>query len=241
MANPTKVCGVVRSIQGHGGGVYAVDFEIPQRASRYLPGQFLHLTLEEFDPTSGYWPESRVFSIASEPGQDVVTVVYSVKGSYTKRMEAELHVGRSVWLKLPFGAFIISDHARVDGPVVLVAGGTGVSPYWPFLKRVQGGGHQVHLFYGVREPGHVLFRDDLVRLVANPWIKVHLFVESGAEEQLRYHSGRLSVDAITETLGKDATGASYYLSGPPGMIRAFRSELMAKETPETRIHIDEWE
>ena len=32
----------------------------------FKPGQFLHLALDAFEP-GGFWPESRVFSIASAP------------------------------------------------------------------------------------------------------------------------------------------------------------------------------
>ena len=33
---------------------------------RFTPGQFLHLALDPYD-ADGFWPDSRVFSIASSP------------------------------------------------------------------------------------------------------------------------------------------------------------------------------
>lgn len=241
MANPSRVCAAVRSIKPYGNGVYAVEFDVPSRFTRFTPGQFLHLTLDEFDPTVGYWPESRVFSIASEPRRDSVTIVYSVKGSYTRRMESELAPGRSVWLKLPYGEFVITEALVAQGPVVLVAGGTGVSPYWPFLKTLRAAEHAVHLFYGVREPQHILFRDDLVGLLQQPWFRLHLHVEAGSVAGLNVSPGRLTVEGILGALGDEGQRANFFLSGPPSMIQAFRADLAERGFSVERIHKDEWE
>ena len=237
MANVTKVKAKVQKIKAYGSGVYEVEFSVPSRASRFLPGQFLHLTLDEYDPTTGWWPESRVFSIASEPKQDYVTVVYSVKGSYTKRMEKELYIDKTVWLKLPYGDFFIQE---ATGPIALIAGGTGVSPYWPYLLNGQHTG-EVHLFYGVREPSHILFKNKLKWLVDQEWFKLHLMVEDGSVEDLPSSKGRLSTSLFQMTLNSQFTKANYYLSGPPSMIKLFQKELLEKGIDPHKIHIDEWE
>ena len=242
MANPSKVLGRVSSVDSFGEGVYQVTFSVPTRYTRYLPGQFLHLTLEDFDPSSGFWPESRVFSIASEPKLDHVTIVYSVKGAYTKRMEAELVVGREVWLKFPYGDFIVDPGSVDNGPVVLIAGGTGISPYLPFLKLNAENRSTVHLFYGVRKPEYLLFVDALSSLVTEPWFHLHLRIEQGAGDgSLPYKTGRLSIDGVFEDLEEKAPVAQYYLSGPPTMIKAFRQELLSRNVGTVQIHVDEWE
>lgn len=241
MANPSKVLGTVSHLQCFGAGVYQVTFAVPPRFTKYLPGQFLHLTLEEFDPTTGYWPESRVFSIASEPRQDHVTVVYSVKGAYTQRMERELAVGRPVWLKFPYGDFVIGEDLLTEGPLALIGGGTGVSPYWPFLKGQRERGGEVHLFYGVRKAEHLLFRDDLVELQVQPWFHLHLMVEEGLTPDFAAQPGRLSIAQVKADLGEGFRSAHFFLSGPPGMIRKFKEDLTALGVENNRIHIDEWE
>jgi NAD(P)H-flavin reductase len=241
MANPSKVLATVSAIRAFGEGVYELNFAVPSRYTRYLPGQFLHLTLDEFDPTTGYWPESRVFSIASEPRQDHVTVVYSVKGEYTKRMERELAVGREVWLKFPYGDFIIGeDHLR-QGPLALIAGGTGVSPYWPFLKAHAEREGEVHLFYGVRKAEHLLFRQDLETALTRPWFRLHLMVEDGSVDGLPAERGRLSIGKVAADLGVGFAAANFYLSGPPAMIRTFKEDLGTRGVTPDHIHIDEWE
>jgi len=230
MANPIKVLSTVRSIEDRGEGVYLVTFGLPARATKFHPGQFLHLTLDPFDPTTGFWPQSRVFSIASEPRLDHVTVVYSVKGTYTRRMEAELKVGKEVWLKLPYGDFVIDEGLLKVGPVVLVAGGTGVSPYIPFLLQPRSHSGTVHLYYGVRREEHLLFSHELEKLTREPWFQRHLVVG-----QL------LSIDSMKADLGAQFGHANFFLSGPPIMITSFKAELLARAISAQQIHIDEWE
>jgi NAD(P)H-flavin reductase len=170
-----------------------------------------------------------------------VTIVYSVKGEYTKRMERELAVGKEVWLKLPYGDFIIGDDLLNQGPLALIAGGTGVSPYWPFLKSQSERQGSVHLFYGVRKPEHLLFRADLETAIGKSWFHLHLSVEEGASEGLPFEPGRLSIDKVVRDLGAGFATANFFLSGPPGMIRKFKEDLVALGVESPRIHIDEWE
>ena len=86
MSTPRKISCSVTDILVHGDDVYTVQL-LPERAvPAFSPGQFLHLALDEYDP-SGFWPESRVFSIASSPrDRERVSLCYSVKGAYTARM-----------------------------------------------------------------------------------------------------------------------------------------------------------
>ncbi len=65
MANPVKLKAVVTKVQSYGDGVYELTLTPAGTVPRYKPGQFLHLTVDEYDPAGGFWPESRVFSIAS--------------------------------------------------------------------------------------------------------------------------------------------------------------------------------
>lgn len=89
-------CEVQRLVH-HGDHVYTIDLASHKLFPLFEPGQFLHLALDDYDP-SGYWPESRVFSIASPTDQrERLSLTYSVRGRFTARMENELRGGS------PFG------------------------------------------------------------------------------------------------------------------------------------------
>ena len=65
MATPIKINCKVFSIDAHSDSVFTIKLKPSRRLPHFKPGQFLHLALDSYDPTGGYWPESRVFSIAS--------------------------------------------------------------------------------------------------------------------------------------------------------------------------------
>src|SRR3954451_21559102 len=106
MAVAQKLGCVIEGIVDHGAHVYTLALRPERPAPRFRPGQFLHLALDPYDPT-GFWPESRVFSIASAPHErDRLRITYAVHGRFTGRMESEAIEGRRVWVKLPYGDFV---------------------------------------------------------------------------------------------------------------------------------------
>ncbi|MCU0609758.1 MAG: FAD-dependent oxidoreductase [Chitinispirillaceae bacterium] len=248
MANPVKIPGTVASIQAHDQGVYTLVIAPEKRVPRFRAGQFLHLTIDDFDPQGGFWPESRVFSIASAPTNGNVEIVYSVKGRYTSRMSAELAPGKRVWIKLPYGDFSIETAAPEGRPLLLVAGGTGVSPYMSYLQSALSGGvvdgRQIHLVYGIRKPEHVLYPEVLSACCLSfAGFGMDLFIENGTCDALAgipQKNGMITLDHILMR-GKAMGDPVYFLSGPPVMIKTFKVGLLAAGIGETNIKIDEWE
>ena len=148
---------------------------------RWKPGQFLHLALEAYDP-SGHWPESRCFTMASGSlEKEFVRLTIAAKGTFTRRILAELHPGRKVWMKAPYGDFIVRTSREHD--VVLIAGGTGITPFVAFMEDslVKGLEGNVWLHYGARSQDLLVFRDFAERCARQfPSFRVDCYAESGA-------------------------------------------------------------
>ena len=247
MSMPRKLRCAVESIVDHGDRVYTVELKPERPAPTFLPGQFLHLTVDDFDP-AGFWPESRVFSIANSPGRDRVRICYSVKGRYTQKMERTLAVGREVWIKLPYGEFVI----KPDREVVLFAGGTGISAFAAFVERLTPELEQrVTLVYGARSPGLLLFSDMIwtqFRRIAA--LQVIVFVETGMSDLVsrvermarvpQCHSGRISLPKVWPMLS-DPAQSVFYLAGPPVMISALSAGLRLGGSAPEKIRVDAWE
>lgn len=248
MANPKKILAFVKAITKHGEGVYEVQFRTEGQVPHYKAGQFLHLTVDEYDPTGGFWPESRVFSIASRSGDELVTIVYSVKGLYTRHIEERLAVGQEVWIKLPYGDFIIESRVKDGSDVILVAGGTGISPFVPYLEGLtesSGAERCVRLYYGLKSSDQFLFGDMLDRCWKDKSFDLQIWLESESRElkgfpDIETKHGRLDADRILEE-SKDLLTPDFFLSGPPTMIISFKASLLAKGLNAEKIHIDEWE
>lgn len=247
-----KLSCVVERVVDHGERVYTVALRPERPVPRFRAGQFLHLALDPYDPT-GFWPESRVFSIASPPAErDLVRITYAVHGQFTARMESGVVEGKEVWIKMPYGDFIIE-----RGPeVVLFAGGTGVTAFTAFLEDLSPGGAQpVTLAYGARTSELLIYRDIVERCVARvPSLQVAYFVEQpafaeatadksagrDASKMAAWNPGRVSVDAVWPRLHRPLD-ASYYISGPPPMLRGIGADLRARHIAPEAIHIDAWE
>jgi ferredoxin-NADP reductase len=248
MSMPRKIRCTVESIADHGGRVYTVDLAPATSVPPFRPGQFLHLTVDDYDP-AGFWPESRVFSIASSPrDRKRIRICYSVKARYTTRMEQTLRTGGEVWVKMPYGDFVIDP----GSDVVLLAGGTGISAFTAFIEGLEPGHpSQVSLVYGAREPGLLLFREMLLEQSRRvPNLRLLFFTESTNEEFTRSMAavhrapecleGRIALDQVWSRVKQPASGV-FYLSGPPIMLSTLSQQLRTRGVPADSVRTDAWE
>jgi ferredoxin-NADP reductase len=232
---PVKLRSIVTEVVDHGERVYSVVLKPASPAPRFLPGQFLHLALDEYIP-GDFWPESRVFSIASAPAErQLLRLTYAVKGQFTSRMEAELAPGREVWLKLPYGEFTI----QPGTDACLLAGGTGITAFTAFLTGLPVDyPHTVHLFYGARRPDLLIYRP-LIETAAQRCPKLFpVFISEQPGDDCQ--TGRIDPTAIWDTL-PDPRAVTYYLAGPPAMLRVLTDGLTQRGVDANRLLTDAWE
>jgi ferredoxin-NADP reductase len=172
-----------------------------------------------------------VFSIASSPREtDRLAITYAVKGPFTTRMERELTPGAEVWVKLPYGEFVV-DPAH---DAVLFAGGTGVTAFTAFLQAlVAGQAPRVLLFYGARTQDLFVY-GSLAEACARdvPSLTCRLVCEET--------DGRLRVEAAWPAI-QECPDPVFYLSGPPQMLAALTAQLLEHGVLDTAIRTDAWE
>ncbi len=243
MSNPVRIQCEVASVIHHDYKVSTVTLKPMRCLPNFKPGQFLHLALDPYDPTIGFWPESRVFSIASTPFDPEITISYVVKGAFTKRMREELIVGKEVWVRLPYGHFNVAASPNED--IILVAGGTGITPFISFISNEihSPSGLFLKLVYGVRRPEVFLFNDILVKAMSNlNRFKLFAFCENDCYKNMQFTAseGSLSLDKIW-LVADDPKKATFFLSGPIAMINSFKTGLLDKGVESEKIRIDEWE
>ena len=225
-----KIPCVVRAVTDHGERVYTVELQPSAALPTFKPGQFLHLALDAYEP-GGFWPESRVFSIASSPRErDRLAITYAVKGAFTTRMERELAPGGSVWIKLPYGEFVVDPASDA----VLFAGGTGITAFTAFLQSLTPErAPRVLLFYGARKPNLFVY-GPLAETCARdvPSLTCSLVCEET--------DGRLQVDDAWPAIAA-LHDPLFYLSGPPPMLSALTAQLRGRGVSTEVIRTDAWE
>jgi predicted ferric reductase len=229
MAIVKKYASNVISIQNSIEGVYTLEFESLGKSFKYDAGQFLHLAIDEYDP-SMQWPDSRCFSMQSAPVEEHIRITYAAKGQFTKRMQQELKVGSEVTLKLPYGDLFSQEHNKTN--TIFIAGGTGITPYLSLFTDSS----FIHYSKPVLYAG---FRTKEMNLYAAE-LKKAKSINSGLDIHLVYQDkdGILDIEKI---LNENTYNSSFFISGPPVMIKNFKQALISKGIPGNQVLTDDWE
>ncbi len=246
MAQPVHFKIVVEQNERHDVNVVSYRLKADRRLPRFLPGQFIHLAIDPYDPSS-FWPESRVFSVANAvTDRRTLCLTIARQGAYTNRILDEIKVGSVLWGKGPYGEF------RIDGShgfqrAVLIAGGTGITPFCAFMDAALAQGalpvEEAVLHYGARTPELLIYRSLVDRCAAQvPAFKARFYAEQmrpGQDSDI--HPGSLDVARIVADTVK-FHDAAFYLSGPKLMIDAFQTQLIGSHgVAKEQVFIDAWE
>jgi ferredoxin-NADP reductase len=245
MAQPIRFQAVVENVTRHTQDVVTYRLRSEKRLPGFVPGQFVHLTVDHYDPAA-FWPESRVFSVANAvTDRRTVELTISRQGAYTNRILDVLGPGAKVWAKGPYGEFTIG---AIEGVrrAVLIAGGTGVTPFCAFMDAVLIDGEmpleEVILHYGARSPDLLIYRSLADACAARfEGFHVHFRAEAGSSDDATIRCGRLDPRAIVAEHG-DSRETAYFLSGPKIMIDAFRASLIEDcGVAPKNVLVDAWE
>jgi len=130
----------------------------------HRPGQHVDVRLTAED---GYQAE-RSYSIASPPEEDrrvTLTVERLDDGEVSPYLTGELRVGDKVELRGPIGGYFVWE-AHMGGPLLLVAGGSGIVPLVAMLRYRAAVGSTIatRLLSSSRSYEDVIYCDELDRL-----------------------------------------------------------------------------
>ncbi len=209
-------------------GIYTLEFRTLGSKYKFLPGQFLHLALDEDYDGIGQWPHSRCFSMQSNPTDETIKITYAIKGEFTKQMEETLKVGSEVWLKLPYGDLFQQTHNKEN--TVFIAGGTGITPFLSLFTHESFDEYiNPKIYLGFRSKEYNIYNDELSRSSNSS-----SFVKSWNEDK----DGIIDIERISSENGIES---NYFISGPPAMIKAFKQTLITNGVQTNNILTDDWE
>ena len=190
------------------------------------PGQFFEVSI----PKYGEAPIS-----VSGIGKDYVDLTIRRVGRVTNEV-FEHYKGQSLLLRGPYGnGFDLSLYQ--EGEVVVIAGGTGVSPVRGVIHGLceTKDPQDKYVIVGFRSPDDILFRDDLK--VWDEKLRLTLTVD-GAPEGYEGNIG-LVTKYIPDLPLKDPSTAKAVVVGPPPMMRFSVQGLLAKGFREENIWISQ--
>jgi ferredoxin-NADP reductase len=212
----------VKSLMDETAQVRTISLSVPDWAG-HQAGQHIDVRLTAED---GYQAE-REYSIASAPGEPVsITVERLEDGEVSPYLTEELRVGDEIELRGPVGGYFVWDVAD-GGPLLLLAGGSGIAPLRAILRHRErvGSTVPVRLLYSSRSWADVIYRDELERRWDGVTV-IHTLTRQQPPGWTGY-ARRVDQEMIAEVAWPVAATPLAYACGPTSFVEVVASALVA--------------
>jgi ferredoxin-NADP reductase len=214
--------------------VRSVVLDIPHWPG-HLAGQHVDVRLTAED---GYQAQ-RSYSIASAPEERrlVLTVERLPDGEVSSYLVGELRPGDSLELRGPIGGYFVWE-AHTGGPLLLVAGGSGIVPLMAMLRHREASRAVVgaRLVYSSRSWEEIIYREELERLAsstAGPKV-AHTLTRSQPPGWTGY-SRRVDGAMLAEVAWPPSDVPTAFICGPTPFVEAVASGLVLLGYPATSV------
>jgi len=172
----------------------------------------------------------RSYSIASAPEDDylVLTVERLEDGEVSPYLTDELRAGDELELRGPIGGYFVWEDS-FGGPLLLVAGGSGVVPLRSMLRhhRAIESMVPVRLLYSAQSLDQVIYRDELMRMAADDEIDIRFTLTRNQPEGWRGYGRRIDQELLAEVAWPLSELPLAYVCGPTGFVEVAASALVA--------------
>ena len=207
--------------------------------TRHRAGQHVDVRLTAED---GYSVE-RSYSIASEPertGEIEVTVERIPDGEVSPFLHDVVVPGDRLEVRGPIGGYFVWE-AALGGPLLLVAGGSGVVPLMAMLRHRARAvpGVRARLLYSSRGLEEIIYRDELDRLAAtDDGLKVvHTLTRSQPTGWTGY-ARRIDDRMLAEVIEPLGVSARVYICGPTALVETAANALVRLGLPPDRVRTE---
>jgi ferredoxin-NADP reductase len=188
-------------------------------------GQHVDVRLTAED---GYQAQ-RSYSIASGPedAQLLLTIERLDDGEVSPYLVNELRPGDELELRGPIGGYFVWERSS-GGPLLLIAGGSGVVPLRAMLRHhvATGGDAAARLLYSTRSLDEVLYRHELESLTSDHGVGVHVALTRAWPEDWEGHRGRISPELLRNVSWPPYEHPLIYICGPTGFVEAIAGQLV---------------
>ncbi len=178
------------------------------------------------------------FSMANSPNSSELE--FHIKtldgGEVSNYVKNNLKVGDIIKVKGPYGNAHLREKHK--GPIIAVAGGTGLAPILSIVKYSQeiGMKQPINVYYGSQTEEELYFLDQFEKMLrVNDNLKFFPVVTEGSKNK-NIRKGFVT-DAVVQDI-KDFDGYKAYLAGPPKMVEVAEEILTSKGIRKVDIHSD---
>lgn len=211
----------------------------PARAFAYQPGQYMEFTLAHTATDSR--GNRRYFTLASSPTEPLVRLgvrFYETSSSFKRTLKSLKPNSMLVAGQLA-GDFTLPRDKREK--LVFIAGGIGITPFRSMLKYLADTNQRrdIVVLYANSTPDDFVYRDVLAEAQTKVGIKVLYTITNHANVPREWtgFAGRVTAQMIRDAL-PDVAERTFYLSGPPRLIRGVEHALHEVGVHRSRIKTD---
>jgi propane monooxygenase reductase subunit len=211
-----------------------VDLDKPLK---FWAGQYVDLTIIEAGVT-------RAFSMANAPveGAHLSFIIKKYPdGAFSAQLDGDLRPGALLKAKGPYGTCFRRE-ART-GPMLLIGGGSGMSPLWSIISDHVHSGEQrpIRFFYGARTRADLFMLDEIAAIAAKltDFRFIPALSHATAEDAWEGETGFVH-EVVQRHLRAEALSGviDAYSCGPPPMIDAVLPVLHMNNVDLDHIHFD---
>ena len=215
-----------------------LDIEIDQPL-KFWAGQYVDLTLNGRAIT-------RAFSMANAPGEPA-RLSFIIKkypnGAFSSLLDGELKVGDTVTAKGPYGTCFRRENR--PGPMLLIGGGSGMSPLWSILSDHIASGEQrpIRFFYGARARADLFYLDAFAAIADKlPDFKfIPALSHASDEDKWGGEKGFVHEVVLRHLRAEKLAGSiDAYGCGPTPMIDALLPVLQMNNVEPEHIYFDKF-
>ena len=199
-----------------------------------LPGWQAHRAGQHYDirltAQDGYRAQ-RSYSIASQPertGEIDLTVERVEDGEVSAFLHEVLAVGDRIELRGPIGGYFVWE-ATMGGPLLLVAGGSGIVPLMSMLRHRAAAGSTApaRLLYSSRTYDDVIYREELDRLSAHKdsFELFHTLTRSQPEGWIGF-ARRIDTRMLSDVSRLYGAKALTFICGPTALVESAANGLL---------------
>ena len=223
----------VTTITRETASVVTIELEPPDWPG-HRAGQHLDVRLTAED---GYTAE-RSYSIASAPGEPLaITVERLENGEVSPYLTDELRAGDQLELRGPIGGYFVWEPTD-DGPLMLLAGGSGVVPLRSMLRHRLRAGSDVpaRLLYSSRTPPDVIYRGELDHY--GDGVQVICTLTRSQPPGWTGYSGRVNPAMLAQAVWPASQHPLAFVCGPTSFVETVGENLIGLGYPPKRVRTE---
>jgi propane monooxygenase reductase subunit len=164
-------------------------------------------------------------------------------GAFSSRLDGGLQIGDALIAKGPYGTCFRREQR--SGPMLLIGGGSGMSPLWSILADHIESAEQrpVRLFYGARKRADLFYLDEIAAIAARleDFQFIPALSDADADDRWDGETGFVHEVVLRHLRGEHMTGAiDAYACGPTPMIDALLPVLQMNGVEPDHIYFDKF-